>query len=80
MQALKTVLRSGKMFSPLTFAMKRLVLKVCFLKVAFRFVHPEFQSRRFSEPEMCTVDNPVKFMGGRLAGKATIFPASSEHV
>ena len=33
-----------------------------------------------SELEICTVDNSVKFMGGRPAGKVTIFPASLERL
>lgn len=67
------------MFFSLTFLMKCLVLKVCFLKVIFGFVHIEFQSLHFSELD-CTVDNSVKFIGGRPSGKVTIFPASLEHV
>lgn len=80
MQVLKTVLRSGKMFFPVAFLMKWLVLKVCFFKVIFGFVHVEFQSLHFSELEICTVDNSVKFIGGRPAGKVTIFPARLVHV
>lgn len=63
MQPLQTVLISGKVFS-FNLLMKWLVLKVCFLKIVFRLMHIEFQLLCFSELEICTVDNSVKFIGG----------------
>ena len=49
---LRLCLDLENMFFPLTYLMKRLVVKVCFLKAIFGFIHVEFQSLHFGAGDL----------------------------